>query len=293
MFEVCCPIPQLVQSCSESSQFLVDVDGDGRQATLFWPPGDSAAWLVRLGAARFSEYSSWQLQLPARDYAGICWMGQARLGLHWHVPGVHPLPKRSEAPGDAHNFEVVGLDPATSKLASFWVGNYLSHLQSDANGRIWTAYFDRGFGQPQTHYGPALFEADGRTVQPWWYCPDLDAYCLNVTDKSTWFCPYPGFLLTRIGHEGALSSWPLKGWRPTALACRQSQVALWCWQEFSLAEKLFQGEVTLLALTGRLPRVLGQRSVAASGPVLGRGPYFHCFGEGGWSRYDPFADLGR
>lgn len=151
-------------------------------------------------------------------------------GLPVAHPLVQPLPDgqvvvgvrcawRDEGP--EHNALLLAADGSIERTGT--VGDGVEHLVVDAEGGIWTGYFDEGiFGNFGWGYpGPEPLGAPGivkwspqfepvwryQAVADYWLA---DCYALNVAAGQVWACPYVDFPVIDIREEST-RIWPTEG----------------------------------------------------------------------------------
>lgn len=171
-----------------------------------------------------------------------------------------------------------------NQLLSFWVGDYLAHLQADPAGRIWVSYFDQAYGRDYSQKGLSCYDRQGQTVAPWWDCPMMDCYAMNVSKDAVWHCGYTEFTLVRVGFDGSQRSWDNQVHRATAIVGWGQRAALY--------GGYGDRSQHLTTLTLKADKAVVQQERVISLPadnlrVLGRGPYFHTLHKGIWHRLDP------
>lgn len=176
------------------------------------------------------------------------------------------------------------LDRNGNQLSSLWVGDYLAHLQADPTGRIWVSYFDQAFGRDYSQKGLSCYDSQGQAVAPWWDCPMMDCYAMNVSKDAVWHCGYTEFPIVRVGFDGSQRSWDSQVHRANAIVGWGQRVALYGRHDDGAQH------LTTLALKADKAVVLQERVVSLPADnlrVLGRGPYFHTLHKGMWYRLDP------
>ncbi len=173
---------------------------------------------------------------------------------HWNFYHVQPLPddelllvvSRSRCFADgAYDLNAkVYVGDGTLKR-EFLLGDGIRDVQTTADGRIWTSYFDEGiFGnsgwtEPVGQPGLILWDRFGNRLYGYSPPPELgrhgkmaDCYALNVASDAEAWCCYmdmapAGFSLVHLRHERVTATWksPISGahgialWRDHILFC--------------------------------------------------------------------------
>ncbi|MFI9504560.1 hypothetical protein [Nocardia sp. NPDC052566] len=134
-----------------------------------------------------------------------------------------------------HNVVAFGDDG--DRVGSFYAGDGILQLLTDAGGRIWISYFDEasyGFAKPDgtlgVSYMPGLARWDGIGSDPWFAYSDTgnqvgwcDCYAVNVGRTLVYACPYVDFPLVEIDASGVRSITPNPITRCTGLAVSNSR----------------------------------------------------------------------
>jgi hypothetical protein len=131
-------------------------------------------------------------------------------------------------------------DGIGSVIAEFCLGDGIEHLQTDAAGNIWAAYFDEGvfgnFGwgasngaEPIGSAGLVRFDRSGK--KEWEYRPPdgldsiCDCYALNVSSSGVWACYYTEFPIIRIDSHGRIEWWRNESFGGQTTCCERRQHA--------------------------------------------------------------------
>ncbi|MFJ2030017.1 hypothetical protein [Streptosporangium sp. NPDC087985] len=133
--------------------------------------------------------------------------------------------------------EPVGIDGGGQTRSAFYAGDGIKQLMTDAQGNIWTSYFDesnywstnpdgtRSYG---FMIGLARWDNDGG---PPWMAPShtpgvvwCDCYALNVGRDLVHACPYTDFPLIEIDADGVRSVTPNPVTRCSGLAVSGSEL---------------------------------------------------------------------
>lgn len=157
----------------------------GLRYTLGASTGYNARWL------HAGEHYHWELNLRlTRAYHYLCGLTTERFVI------------LTDGQPNAFLF-----DNAGNELASFWVGDYVVHLQADPAGNLWVSYFDQGFGQDYSERGLSCYDSQGQAVAPFWYCPMMDCYAMNVCKDGIWHCGYTDFPIVHVGFDHRQRTW--------------------------------------------------------------------------------------
>lgn len=145
----------------------------------------------------------------------------------WNYHHVQPLPEndlllvcgRSRYLGD-NGFDLNGrvFNNEGALKRSFLLGDGIQDVQTTADGRIWTSYFDEGvfgnFGWEHPVGSSGLIQWDKFGNQLYHYSPNhsldamADCYALNVvSNRETWCYYYTEFPLVRLYDEQIVESW--------------------------------------------------------------------------------------
>ncbi|MEM7111354.1 MAG: hypothetical protein AAF614_02910 [Chloroflexota bacterium] len=114
------------------------------------------------------------------------------------------------------NGNVFGVDGVLKR--SFLLGDGIQDVQTTADGRIWTGYFDEGvfgnYGWKQSIGATGLVLWDGIGNKLYEYSPVgsldyiIDCYALNVTsNQEVWCCYYTEFPLVRLQNQAVIANW--------------------------------------------------------------------------------------
>ena len=123
-------------------------------------------------------------------------------------------------PNGSHEMNAKVYDQDGKQNREFLLGDGINHIQTDAEGRIWVAYFDEGvFGNFGWQYAAGPFGAAGLSCftksgqKMWDYVPPegfdhiADCYALNVSSSGVWSHYYTGFPIALID-----SNWRVRCW---------------------------------------------------------------------------------
>jgi hypothetical protein len=123
-------------------------------------------------------------------------------------------------PDGSHEMNAKVYDQDGKQNREFLLGDGINHIQTDAEGRIWVAYFDEGVfgnfgwqhaGGPFGVAGLSCFTKLGQKM--WDYEPPegfdhiADCYALNVSSSGVWSHYYTGFPIALID-----SNWRVRCW---------------------------------------------------------------------------------
>lgn len=236
--------------------------------------GEYAGYDARL--LRASEHYHWELPLTGltRAYINYCLLNDDRFVL-----------LSNERIGQPN---ATLLDGAGRELSRFWIGDHVEHAQPGPDGHLWVSYYDQGYGKIYSEKGLSCFDSDGIAVEPWWDCPMMDCYAMNVGKDGVWNCGYSYFPIVHVGFDRRQREWHNQVTGATAIVGRGQQTALYGGYH-DRAEHL-----TVLKLTDKGLAVVESECMThfpdSQEPlwVTGRGPYFHAFDRGIWYRLDPF-----
>jgi hypothetical protein len=173
-----------------------------------------------------------------QDYVILCHhdgeTAQVRIsGQRWNYHHIQPLPDgeillvnaRSRRRGkDDYDLNAKVLTDDGTQRREFLLGDGIQDVQTTADGRIWTSYFDEGvFGNygwddPVGWSGLALWNKSGELLYEYtpsegldWMC---DCYALNVvSNEEAWCYYYTQFPLVRICNQQIQAFWdcPVQG----------------------------------------------------------------------------------
>lgn len=223
-----------------------------------------------------SEHYHWELSLTGltRAYSWCCGLTSDRLLLFSH--------ERS-GQSNARLF-----DGAGNEVTQFWVGDHVEHLQPDPAGNLWVSYYDQAYGKTYSERGLSCFDSDGQVVKPWWNCPMMDCYAMNVSEDGVWHCAYSAFSVVHVGFDRRQREWAnpdIRGAR--AIVGWGDRVAL-----YGGYQERDQHLSTLMLAGNGLAKV--ESDCVALLPdcqetpwVTGRGPFFHALDNEIWYRLDP------
>ncbi|NUW45769.1 hypothetical protein [Nonomuraea rhodomycinica] len=134
------------------------------------------------------------------------------------------------------NVRVIDRDGQTQ--AAFYAGDGIEQLMTDAQGNIWTSYFDESnywFANPDGtrsyRFMIGLARWDSHGSPPWMapsHTPDVvwcDCYALNVGHEVVHACPYTDFPLIEIDGDGVRSITPNPVTRCSGLAVSGAELA--------------------------------------------------------------------
>ncbi len=165
---------------------------------------------------------------------------------HWNFSHVQPLPdgellfvvSRSRCfADDVYDLNAKVFTEDGTFTREFLLGDGIRQMQTTADGRIWTSYFDEGiFGdvdgrEPIGKSGLILWDRCGNRLFAYSPPPELglygkmaDCYALNVASDADAWCCYmdmapTGFPLVHLSHERISATWksPISGARGIAL----------------------------------------------------------------------------
>jgi hypothetical protein len=179
------------------------------------------------------------------------------------------------------------LDSSGKELARFWVGDCVEHLQADQAGNVWISYFDEGYGEDYSERGLSCYDGQGQALDPWWYCPMMDCYAMNVSKDGVWHCGYTEFPIVHVGFDRSQRKWDNCITGATAIVGWDRQVTLYGgYQERAqhLTTLRLSTSEQAVVETETVARLPGTQEVPG---VIGRGPYFHAVHRGIWYRLDP------
>lgn len=146
----------------------------------------------------------------------------------WNYHFVQPMPEndlllvyaRSQYYAkDEYDLNAAVFAPDGTLKREFLLGDGIEHVQTTANGDIWTGYFDEGVignrGWTQPIGAPGLIQWDRAGNQQYAYdYAIVDCYALNVTsDRDTWLYYYTDFPLVHLHDKHIVGSWhsPIRG----------------------------------------------------------------------------------
>jgi hypothetical protein len=220
-------------------------------------------------------------------------------GEHWNFHFVQPLPgdelllvcaRCHWAPKGKHDRNARVYGPDGRLVREFLLGDGIQRVQTTADGRIWTSYFDEGvFGNfgwrdPVGASGLVCWDGHGRRLYEYRPPPGADAICdcyaLNVpSDEEVWFYYYTDFPLVRLRRDSTATVWPCPVRGADAFAVAGPHVLFRGGYDRHDRYHLFEvpnrgGEMTPRG-TFTFTDAQGDGPVGAS--ALGRGPFLYLF----------------
>jgi hypothetical protein len=195
-----------------------------------------------------------------------------------------------------HELNANVFDRDGNQCREFLLGDGIAHVQTDAKGNIWVAYFDEGvygnFGRAPDgdRFGVAGLSCFSRDGQKMWDFrpPDgfdyiSDCYALNVSVAGTWAYYYQDFPIAFIDSDWQVRAWKTQTSGARAFAVGDEKVLLFggygerrgaC----SLL-RLLEGDTQLVA---DVSLVLPNEVDTTKPRVIGRGRELHLFSDGDW-----------
>ena len=187
-------------------------------------------------------------------------------------------------------------DPTGKPKREFLLGDGINHVQADAKGNVWVAYFDEGVygnfgwqhdGGPFGAAGLSCFNCDGRKM--WDFHPPegfdhiSDCYGLNVSSTGAWAYYYTDFPIALIDSEWRVRCWQTGLAGGKTLAVDGGRVLLYGgYGDQRTACQLLELHNHDAKLIAKVSLVLPSEVDLSQATVIGRGKELHVFSGDDW-----------
>ena len=187
-------------------------------------------------------------------------------------------------------------DPTGRPKREFLLGDGINHVQADAKGNVWVAYFDEGVygnfgwqhdGGPFGAAGLSCFNCDGHKM--WDFHPPegfdhiSDCYGLNVSSTGAWAYYYTDFPIALIDSEWRVRCWQTGLAGGKTFAVDGGRVLLYVgYGDQRTACQLLELHNHDAKLIAKVSLVLPSEVDLSQATVIGRGKELHVFSGDDW-----------
>lgn len=192
------------------------------------------------------------------------------------------------------NARVYGQDGKEKR--AFLLGDGINHVQRDAQGNIWVAYFDEGVygnfgwqhdGGPPGAAGLSCFTQNGRKI--WDFHPPegfdhiSDCYALNVSGSGTWAYYYTDFPIAFIDPDWHIRAWKTQTSGARTFAVGSGNVLLYGgYGDRHTSCSLLRLGHDVAESIAEVDLILPDKVDLTEATVIGRGKELHVFSNNDW-----------